>query len=326
MSLRYHRVWVIKRIASVVTAFLGDSFALITDASAESAMLQRVSRDYVWCREQASHTIVIAHSQGASLARSVLKDRGTRQTTFVTLGAGVGVLHSLKGADLAREYRRAVPFLTVLVLIFSTILFNLFIVLPWVQRNDPAVSILRDYAACVLKGKDLSLCPTARLSDVGVSFGFVPIEVIFFMFVPLALDTYAKRYLRQLSLLRMWADRVAQLKLPAHCTRRWIDISSARDPVSLGGLLTDCCDESLSVSNSFWPILEHSTYSRNIAVLSKILALASKDVPTREAPGGEFLRLSLKNLEQQRRFALRLEVSATAVSLGLIVLLYFYIR
>jgi hypothetical protein len=269
---------------------------------------------------------VIAHSQGASLTRNVLESRGTRQTSFVTLGAGVGVLHSLKGADLAHEYRRAAPFLTVLVLIFSGTLFNLLILLPWVQHNDPTVSDLQDYTDCLLGGKDLSLCPIANLSDVAVGFGFAAIEIIFIVLIPIALNIYGKKYLHKLSLVRLWADRVAQLKLPAHCTRRWIDISSPRDPVSLGGLLKDCCDESLTVSNSFLPILEHSTYNQNTAVLSMILALASNDSPARDVSGGEFLRHSLKHLEMQRRFSRALELTATVVGLGLVVLLYFYTR
>lgn len=93
--------WAKDLIASLellVTHAIGDSYLYSTDSVNSVAMETAVGRDIDWLRERSAKVVIVAHSQGASVAAAALARRKP-VAAFVTLGAGIGQLAWLKRAN-----------------------------------------------------------------------------------------------------------------------------------------------------------------------------------------------------------------------------------
>jgi hypothetical protein len=91
-------------LRNVLVSYIGDSYALLRDAEAAEAMRRRVERDVRWLEEQhpGAPIAIVAHSQGAELARRVVirRDRGNPVDSLITFGAGI---EKLRAVGLLRE-------------------------------------------------------------------------------------------------------------------------------------------------------------------------------------------------------------------------------
>ncbi len=77
-----------------LTAYIGDSYAYLTDAD---AMIERVRHDLDWLEWHANAPLVIvAHSQGAEIVRRVLIGRSSPIASLVTLGSGIEKLDAVR--------------------------------------------------------------------------------------------------------------------------------------------------------------------------------------------------------------------------------------
>lgn len=80
-----------------ITGVVGDSYVLVNDPIQRVAFANSARRALDWLHRQGCAKIaVVAHSQGAAVARDVLMEAGARQVDlFVTLGPGIAKLHAL---------------------------------------------------------------------------------------------------------------------------------------------------------------------------------------------------------------------------------------
>jgi hypothetical protein len=94
--MRRYVLQVQMKLAGVV----GDSYILLKDPVQCRAILDRVQRDLQWLLKRCRSVVVIAHSQGAAVAESVLSmlEQSITDTvsSFVTLGSGVPTLTAIK--------------------------------------------------------------------------------------------------------------------------------------------------------------------------------------------------------------------------------------
>lgn len=80
-----------------VTGVVGDSYVLINDPIQRVAFANSARRGLAWLSAQGCRKLaVVAHSQGAAVARDVLLENGAQQVDlFVTLGPGIAKLDAL---------------------------------------------------------------------------------------------------------------------------------------------------------------------------------------------------------------------------------------
>ena len=121
------------RMQNALTGSLGDSHALVRQPVACAAIVGRVERDLRWLIDQGvGSIIVVAHSQGAEVARLALLNvdvPATLPLRFVTYGSGVRRLSSLREARRVDHTVRRVVFqttsfaLTILATLSGIVLF-----------------------------------------------------------------------------------------------------------------------------------------------------------------------------------------------------------
>jgi hypothetical protein len=94
-------------VRDILVRYIGDSYALLRDTEAGNAMVDRVECDLHWleARMPSAPVVIIAHSQGAELARRVLsrRDPGKPVASLITFGAGI---EKLAAVDLLRKNLR----------------------------------------------------------------------------------------------------------------------------------------------------------------------------------------------------------------------------
>ena len=104
------------RLQNALTGSIGDSHALVRQPVVCAAIVGRVERDLRWLIEQdVGSIVVIAHSQGAEVARLALLQAevpATLPLRFVTYGSGVRRLSSLREARRVDHPVRRVVFQT----------------------------------------------------------------------------------------------------------------------------------------------------------------------------------------------------------------------
>jgi hypothetical protein len=91
-------------LPTILVCYIGDSYALLRDSTAAAAMRGRVERDLRWLEEQnpGAPVAIVAHSQGAELARQVVirRHRGNPVDSLITFGAGI---EKLRAVDLLQK-------------------------------------------------------------------------------------------------------------------------------------------------------------------------------------------------------------------------------
>jgi hypothetical protein len=88
---------IVARAQRAMAESVGDSYALVSDPLAFDAMVTRVDTDLSWLSERCERVAVVAHSQGAVIARAVVERREQKDVSlFVTYGAGLVKLEVLR--------------------------------------------------------------------------------------------------------------------------------------------------------------------------------------------------------------------------------------
>lgn len=82
---------------------LGDSHVLVQSPFRFSAMAYRVQRDLSWLAERSERVIVVAHSQGAVVAKKALESASP--DLLITVGAGINKLNRLNIAKASDRFR-----------------------------------------------------------------------------------------------------------------------------------------------------------------------------------------------------------------------------
>ncbi|MGK9147241.1 hypothetical protein KXS11_06410 [Plantibacter flavus] len=86
---------ILGQIEAILTSFLGDSYLFTASAVSSTAMSTRVAEEIDWIRARAKRVIVVAHSQGASVATQALATLDPVEV-LVTYGAGISQLAWLR--------------------------------------------------------------------------------------------------------------------------------------------------------------------------------------------------------------------------------------
>ncbi|MGO9043063.1 MAG: hypothetical protein ACLQIK_15930 [Mycobacterium sp.] len=265
---------------------VGDSYAAVADRQSRDDMVCQIKRDLAWCSARSERLVVVAHSQGAMLAREALiaQPLGER-VTLIGLGSGLGPLYSLRRAhDEGVGARGWYVLGAVTAGVAATGLFLVLIAIPgllWL-----AIALVTLFLGLLGNGirvidclRDASCQPSAvRLvlphDPFFVSSRIVaelPADVVFIgsMLLLGFLASMCVRRARFANLVESWP---AALRLPTGCVRRWIEFSSPYDPVSCGLLLAGSSDDFEEVVNGWCLFTEHTRYRRNRSILLRLLS------------------------------------------------------
>jgi pimeloyl-ACP methyl ester carboxylesterase len=318
--------WVVRLTAVVgfVTDFVGAALAASSDDAVRNAMCARIERDLAWCERQvgAGRVVVVAHSQGAMLTREVLAQRLTRVDRFVSLGSGLGPLHTLGyGSSPARALLSwlCYPLIAIwgtLLLASATLTTGPF--LAGVASLGPAIQdSLREFSEATHGS-----APSLRLpAEFGVArsaqdqaFGLIAVATVVGLIFVAAVRTAGMT-----RLIATWRPR---LRLEPGRVGRWIDVSSPYDPVSCGPLLRGVADESFRTANSAIPGREHGGYLEHPLVLTMIVSRLAELSwgGAAVAPWTErHVRARMSPIEQRRLRALRTAAVCTALASFLVI-------
>ena len=256
----------VKAILAWINDLAGD-VAAFADGAARRQMIDKVSRDFLWCTSQANRTVVVAHSQGAAVSRHVLNAHGNERTTFVTLGAGTSMLASLSQLDRPVARRIGLAAFFAAISAFSTQFWLLFVVLPCIRRVQRTDVILECSRTLGRRPSDSDACKelAERSSLTGPLIAALA-GVAAFLALLAAVDLFRRAFARS-GAVDLWARRVELLDLPADRVRVWVDFYSPFDPVPVGPLLDDVADHCVEVSNTYLLLSEHTGYISNPHVM-----------------------------------------------------------
>jgi pimeloyl-ACP methyl ester carboxylesterase len=99
----------VKWMRMFVVKFAGDTYVLQHDGFGARSMLTKVKSDLAWLEERSDRVVVVAHSQGASLAlRALQEDDHPKVRRLVTLGSALRALARGRG-DLEIDRELAPP-------------------------------------------------------------------------------------------------------------------------------------------------------------------------------------------------------------------------
>lgn len=86
------------RVQQVISGVIGDSYVFVDDPVARAAILERVASDLRWAAGRTERLIVVAHSQGAHVARGAIDmvALGDVEVSLWTLGSGERKLQELE--------------------------------------------------------------------------------------------------------------------------------------------------------------------------------------------------------------------------------------
>jgi hypothetical protein len=97
-----------------LTGTLGDSYVLLESPVQKTAAIRSVQRDVAWLAERCDTVAVVAHSQGAAIARLALAEsRHPRVCLLVTFGSGVSKLTELESLETGAFARIVRTFIAV---------------------------------------------------------------------------------------------------------------------------------------------------------------------------------------------------------------------
>lgn len=227
------------RLRSIVVGFIGDSYALLHEDGAQNAIVDRVAADLSWLESAANGApvVVVAHSQGAEIARRVLAGRAPAAAPIaglVTFGAGIAKLYAV---DKLRDQRR---------------------------RSFGAFALRALSAACVC------LAPLAVVlaGDLAIS---LPVAGALLAGAAVALPA-ARRELQRIVGARLDPERMG---IDDRQVAHWTDLHASHDLVSEGDLPVAQCTRGFSrtVVNRRSMLLDHVAYWRNVEGFQATVAL-----------------------------------------------------
>jgi pimeloyl-ACP methyl ester carboxylesterase len=237
------------RLRSIVVGFIGDSYALLHADGSHNAIVHRVAADLSWLETAAgaAPVVVVAHSQGAEVARRALAGRaaGTAPLAgLVTFGAGIAKLDAV---DKLRGQRRrsfaafALRGLSAVCVCLAPVMFALV----------PDLAVALPAAAALLAGAAVAL-PAARREMQRI--------------VGAQLDPRG-------------------LGLDDRQVAHWTDLHASHDLVSEGDLPVARCTRGFSrtIVNRRSMLLDHITYWRNVEGFQATIALEIERATLRHA-------------------------------------------
>jgi hypothetical protein len=256
---------------------VGDVLACAADAPSRAQMEERIRRDLAWCeaRVGAGNVIVLAHSQGGLLARSVLDGHVPPVHEFISLGSGLGAIHVLAHRD-----RLARVLWSWLSLAFTGASFVIMV--------DTLAGGWSDFRAALVAGAHLIVdVPRALVGELPVDRlqpGFTALRHGFEsqdrqmlqVGVGLALCLVGAACLKRAGMTQMLETWAQDLHLDPPPTWGWKEFSSRYDPVSCGDLLKAVA-QVVPVCNTSVLLLEHVRYHRNPLVLLPVVRALTRD-------------------------------------------------
>jgi Animal haem peroxidase len=214
--------------------YIGDSYHLLQGDVSANAPVSKVENDLHDLERRATRVAIVAHSQGAELARRVLARRqpaGPPIATLITFGSGIAKLRAVD-----RLHKRA-----------------------W---KAAGAYLLRVVAAAATVGAPLAVVvwdwPT--LVDVGV--------VLVAVLVAGILLHVARRSLREIVESDLLAGELEEA-ITRERLERWLDLYATSDPVPEGALPVQRLKEtlvaadSIRIANRRSPVRDHTTYAQN---------------------------------------------------------------
>ncbi len=278
---------VIQRILSSV---VGDSFVLLSSPMRRAAILTKVRQAIEAAAGRCESVVVIAHSQGAAIAHTVLdKWAPGNLDTLITYGSGLDKLTRIERRSKGRRYESGqrsafyVVGLLVLILILTT---------AYLEGGN----IFRVVGACTLFSVSLAELATtlaawsrARLDLIGGRAGMIRVIAVSAITLLLGVYLLAEPWLdaklrvtlltlgMTIVLLKLW-DQGFTMALSGSMTDdglfeepgarrwrrfRWYDIYSTHDPVSNGEMRLHEPSESIRVTNRGSALTDHTSYWEN---------------------------------------------------------------
>ena len=228
------------RLRAIVVGFIGDSYALLHEDGPQNAIVDRVADDLSWVESAAGSApvVIVAHSQGAEVARRALAGRATAAPPIaglVTFGAGIAKLDAV---GKLRGQRR---------------------------RSFGAFALRGLSAACVC------LAPILLVTADVVTPPLLATAVALIAAGALAL-TAARNELQRIVGARL---EPAALEIDKRQVAHWTDLHASHDLVSEGDLPVAKCTRGFSrtVVNRRSMLLDHVAYWRNVEGFQATVAL-----------------------------------------------------
>jgi hypothetical protein len=146
------------RIGAVIGTYLGDIDAVLRQPAVERRMVQRVASALVRLEGAVAGApvVVLAHSQGAEIARRVLIERSRPIRGLVTFGSGIAKLDAV-----ARVSERPLRFALVIVLRGGSAICFVLAVATAYSWDESASEVLRASVAIVFAGVLMTVSRTA---------------------------------------------------------------------------------------------------------------------------------------------------------------------
>jgi hypothetical protein len=271
-----------------VIGLLGDAYAALAEPAARAGMIAQINGDVDWCLRHADRLVVVAHSQGAMLAREALAERprGDR-VVLVGQGSGLGMLHGLRVSARMRLPRFGWLLLGAYSAVGVVTAFALYTVakaiILEVTSLINAASAVPAFMECAYDGR--TDCFPLLLDPFSEGFSFA--SMIPPTLASLAVLVAGLVFVKLLDLLGVSIspeDLLAELKIPSGGIARWLEFSSRYDPVSCGPLLVGCADEVVDVTTGYSLPGQHSGYRKHPVVLARLAGLLSVASTTPAAP------------------------------------------
>ena len=228
------------RLRGIVVGFIGDSYALLHEHGSHNAIVDRVVSDLTWVESAAvgAPVVIVAHSQGAEVARRTLTGRSPALAPIaglVTFGAGIAKLDAV---DKLRG-----------------------------QRS-------RSFGAFALRQLSATGTCVAALMLAGLWTPLEPRVAVAFALLALAAGalTGARRQLQRIVGARL---EPGALGIGEHQVAHWTDLHASHDLVSEGDLPVAKCTRGFSrtVVNRRSMLLDHVAYWHNIEGFQATVAL-----------------------------------------------------
>lgn len=218
---------VIAWFQEVVAGILGDAHMFATSPTRLAAVVGR-TRTALDALTPCKKIVVVAHSQGAAVAYSVLKEHCPENLAgLITLGSGLKKLEYLKG--LRQEHDVSVTFVVSYPLTTMTIAF-VYGAAQWLEILPSAM---------------------AGWGDVAALFTLLGVVVLTMASLLPVTSTPVEQW---------WRGRRA-----ANPSLRWLDVFASRDPVSAGRLFPAPLEgmDSVAVTNRASWMVDHTSYWEN---------------------------------------------------------------
>ena len=241
----------VRAIAGALIGTVGQSYSLQTSVIRRAAIVSSVRRNLAWLRGKCSRVVVLAHSQGAEIARLLtLDDRHHDVVQWYTAGAGILPLNMLHPKNVASP--RTQRIVTLAEAAFAAL------VLALVLMAVDAVPGLGAGLADTLVAQLAALSP--------VTFGAMYVA---FLVVVLGLAA---------------GGPSVQFQLRRSMLHKWHDFYASDDPVPAGSLFRSYRDKlkgtkaglptDSRIHNTRFALLDHTTYFNNMEQFVGPIAVA----------------------------------------------------